>query len=75
MKLLTEEDKSTRKCQKREQKVDMHKYELHRGHDDSHRAMMGTYLAPKELTRIYWKSEAYLLHRGHDGSEAHYGKL
>jgi hypothetical protein len=29
-------------AKKREQKVDMHKITLNRGHDDSHRATMGT---------------------------------
>jgi chorismate-pyruvate lyase len=37
-----------KKMPKREQKVDLQKYARHRGHDDSHRAMMGTDLAPKE---------------------------
>jgi hypothetical protein len=64
MKLFAKEDKNTKKCQKESKKRICTRYALHRGHDDSRRATMGTDLAPKESERIFVKIEPNLLHRG-----------
>jgi hypothetical protein len=49
---------------KREQKANMHKIALHRGHDDSHGATMGTDLGPKKRSKSSEFVKHICLHRG-----------
>jgi hypothetical protein len=51
MKLIAIEDKNTRNCQK--ESINWICTVLHRGHDDSHCAMMKTDLALKETEQIF----------------------